>query len=309
MASVKVMKGVPFTEERLKKWLAEDGEVLVQTKRDEFRCTVNIIEPHHLHDDEVKVTYSSASGKPLHNIHKAFDALFLMMYQEYGLTEFDCGVSVNDSFDLTRRVLKASKKVYDCRGREVYRIEDGPKKAPELVYEGTLSLAFWLYDLPEMSDTPFSARLETMRDLARLAGNSVFVPETVTATSLAEVYEHFGCMVAADFEGSMVKRVDFRYVYSRTVDWMKLKPEAEADGKITGYTEGKGEFEGLIGSLELTCEDGSTTAISGITLELRKAISANREKYLGQWVEFKYMQRDSAGGYRHPRFFRFHPDK
>ncbi|AZF88081.1 DNA ligase [Pectobacterium phage Arno160] len=301
MASVKVMKGVPFTEERLKKWLAEDGVVLIQTKRDEFRCMVKV--------EDTGVTYTSASGKPLYNIHKAFDSLFLLMYQEYGLTVFDCGVSVNDSFDLTRRVLKASKKVYDCRGREVYRIEDGPKKARELVYEGTLELAFWLYDLPELSDRDFLSRLATMRSLAQLAGNSVYVPSTVMAHSLQEVYDHFECMVAASFEGSMVKRLDFRYVYSRTTDWMKLKPEAEADGQITGYTEGKGEFEGLVGSLEITCEDGSTTAISGITLELRRAISANRDKYLGHWVEFKYMQRDSAGGYRHPRFFRFHPDK
>lgn len=51
--SLAVMKGVAFTEKRLLQWLKEDGKVVVQTKRDEIRCTV-------------VVDYDGTAGTPNH---------------------------------------------------------------------------------------------------------------------------------------------------------------------------------------------------------------------------------------------------
>lgn len=75
MSKLQIMKGDAYCEKRLRKWLQEDGRVVVQTKRDEIRCLVEIHVSHEETDDpEFRVTYTSASGKPLYNLG-GFDAV------------------------------------------------------------------------------------------------------------------------------------------------------------------------------------------------------------------------------------------
>lgn len=301
MSSLTVMKGVAFTQKRLLQWLKEDGKVVVQTKRDEIRCVAKV--------EDTGVTYTSASGKPLYNIHQAFSNLFTMLFEMTGLTKFDMGVSVNNSFDLTKRVVRASKKQYDCRGQIEYEFWDGTKKNPIHVYTGPLTMEFWLYDLPELGWKPYEERRKMMAELCRMAGNSLFCPETEVVTSEKDVYQIHDMLIGLGHEGTMVKRFDHRYTEGRTVDWMKLKPEDEVDVEIIGYTPGENGFEGMVGSLVGRAEDGSEVSFSGFTLELRRELTRNFEAYRGRWAEVRYMQRDSQGGYRHPRFHRWHPDK
>lgn len=296
MASLAVMKGAAFTRKRLLQWLEEDGAVVVQTKRDEIRCKVNI-------DDDNVVTYTSAQGKPLYNLG-CFDAMWVHLATYSGLYEFDTGICVNESFDLTKRTVRASKKQYDLTGNTIHTIED---KNKGYYFSGTLHGVFYLYDLPTAHST-YEARRMVMCELSARSPD-VRVPETYITTSEYDVDEYYRHMVSAGHEGTMIKRVDYDYVYGRTVAWMKMKPEEERDGQVYGYTEGQGKYEGLIGSVKVRFVDGSTTAISGMSDGLRTDISERREEYIGRIVEVRFMQRDSDGGYRHPRFHRWHPDK
>ena len=108
----------------------------------------------------------------------------------------------------------------------------------------------------------------------------------------------------------MIKRVDHKWEPRRTTDsWMKRKPSDEIDGIIVGYTEGNGEFSGLIGSLVCEAEDGSRFTCSGMTMLVRNRISQFRDYYMGRWVVATYMERDTQGGYRHVQFNRFHAEK
>jgi hypothetical protein len=107
---------------------------------------------------------------------------------------------------------------------------------------------------------------------------------------------------------------------------MKIKPSDPADGKITGFTEAvssvdevcpdtgsitvpKGTPLGRAGSISVVCEDGSTAAPSGLPHALAKELWENQSHYVGQWIEFQYMERDRAGGYRHPTYNRFREAK
>ncbi|CUH74594.1 DNA ligase [Cronobacter phage Dev-CD-23823] len=296
MAKLTVMKGTKYDRKRLLQWLEEDGAVVVQTKRDEIRCKVNI-------DDDNVVTYTSAQGKPLYNL-SCFDAMWVHVATSSGIYEFDTGVCVNESFDLTKRTVRASKKQYDLTGNSIHTIED---KKKGYYFSGTLEARFYLYDLPT-AKAPYENRRIVMCELASLFPE-LYVPETYIATSEYDVDEYYRHMVEAGHEGTMIKRVDYDYVYGRTVCWMKMKPEEERDGEVIGYVEGQGKYEGLIGSVKVRFVDGSTTAISGMSDGLRADISERREEYIGRIVEVRFMQRDSDGGYRHPRFYRWHPDK
>lgn len=317
MAKLSVHKGIPYEEKRLRQWLEEDGKVVLQVKRDEIRCVVEI---HEIWVEETRefvnthVTYTSASGKPLYNLGH-FDKHWLDFAKRTGKRRIDTGVSVNDSFDLTRRTVMASKKVYDLSGNTVNTIAGEKKKDPPH-YVGPLRAMFWLYDIIDHYGTYEDRR----RDMAKYALDFpeflacpetfvIYVPKWNITEAVQVVEEHFQQALDCKHEGLMVKRFYHSWEPRRTTNWMKLKPEAEVDVEIIGYVEGKGEFAGLVGSLTGRAEDGSTVDFSGFTLELRRAISADFESYLGRWCEVQYMQRDAQGGYRHPRFFRFHPDK
>lgn len=293
------MKGVPFTEKRLQQWLKEDGGVVLQCKRDEIRCVVEVTPSG--------VTFTSASGKPLYNLNM-FVEEFIFLAGKYGLSKFDCGVMVNDSFDITRSVVCSSKKVYDLKGRTFYPFKDGRG-------EQTYKARFYLYDLPGLKDS-YDNRRKIMAEMARW-GRWFATPETEvlnlanlgTLLNVQRVYEIYEAMVLAGHEGAMLKRLNHEYQPRRTTDWMKMKPEEEADGIIVGYNDGIGKFAGMVGSVRVEFADGSTTAVSGMTDAVRQALTAEPDYYIGKVLEVRYMMRDSQGGYRHPRWYRLHPDK
>ncbi|CCI88861.2 DNA ligase [Yersinia phage phi80-18] len=319
MAKLACMKGVAFEEKRLRQWLSKDGLVVVQTKRDEFRCIVRVME-----DCEGQyVTFTSASGKPLYNL-QAHSSVFLDLYARFNINKFDMGCSIDDDFNVTRRVLRASKKVYDTTGLHSQTITETKTvhdkhgiKYKETVYKhtGTLNAVFWFYDMPEVLDAYEDRRIVmahlTLGSQGRLACPETWIVSSVNGIDAAvtEVTDLFADALDAQHEGLMVKRYNFVYKEGRTTDWMKLKPEDEVDARITGFTEGKGEFLGLIGSAIGKTEAGDELAFSGFTLEERRAITAHPEKFIGRVAEVRFMQRDSKGGFRHPSFYRWHPDK
>lgn len=298
MSNLAVMKGVPFTEKRLQQWLKEDGGVVIQTKRDEIRCVVEVLPEG--------VTFTSASGKPLYNLY-VFAEDFRFLAGKYMLTKFDCGVMVNDSFDITRSVVCSSKKPYDLKGTTFYPIKGGDG-------EQTYKARFYFYDLPTSCAATYADRRQTMAEMA-LESEWFATPETWVVVPDgrlvfdADVYGIYERLVEQGHEGAMLKRLDHEYQPRRTTDWMKMKPEEEADGIITGYNPGVGKFDGQVGSVQVTFADGSKTAVSGMTDAVRQALTAEPDYYIGKVLEVRYMMRDSQGGYRHPRWYRLHPDK
>ena len=115
----------------------------------------------------------------------------------------------------------------------------------------------------------------------------------------------------------MVKSLDHVYERgARIYGWLKYKPEEDADGVITELHEAicgkdqphlglrKGDRLGRIGSVTVRMADGSTASPHGIAFPLGRDMFDHPEKYIGQWCEFKYMEIDRQGGYRHPTFHR-----
>lgn len=304
MSKLQVMKGGEFSEKRAEKWLKEDGAVIVQIKRDEFRCVVQV---NWQAEHEPSVTFTSASGGPLYNLDM-FSAMFLEMSHFYGTNRFDMGVCINDSFDLTRRTLRASTKPYDLSGLTEQTIAGKRKKdAPH--YIGKLKARFWFYDLPD-ADLTYRSRRMDMATLAMNFPEYTATPETEELYTIAEINAWFSKARLAGHEGIMVKRVDHKWEPTRRPDsWMKLKPNDEVDGRIIGFTDGKGKFAGLIGSLICEAEDGSTFTISGMTDVERHDFTLAKAEMLGVWVTATYMERDTQGGYRHPQFHRIHEEK
>lgn len=320
MSNLTVMKGVRYTEARLKKWLKEDRAVWVDIKRDEFRTLVTI--------EGGVVHYGSASGKTEHyNIPHELDTVFLNLCDKWCIQTFDCGFMVNNSFDLTRRTLTAKNKSYDLTGGTRHTIVDkATKKQREaglvdtLIHDGPLRLEVFLYDLPEKNHLPYmlpsgicgQTRRDLMQTISYDAMEWLRTTQGKLIASVAQLERLFADALNEGHEGLMAKRLGYQWVAGRTTNWMKVKPENERDGVIVGWNRGTegSAFAGLVGSVIVEFVDGSSACCSGMDMSTRLDMTEHFvSKYLGQIAEVHYMQRDSQGGYRHPNFYRLHPEK
>lgn len=122
-------------------------------------------------------------------------------------------------------------------------------------------------------------------------------------------------MVAAGFEGIMIKSVDAKYECKRSTAWLKQKPFIEVSLTVTAVEEGTGRNVGKLGAL--VCEgidDGKRIIVnvgSGFTDSDRDEYWVGKETVVGQVVEVRAdaatrsQDSEDVWSLRFPRFLRF----
>lgn len=286
--------------------------VIAEPKYDEIRVHVKLDFDHKVIDEanyfELKgISYLSYAGKPLNNLEVLTEQLrdFAIDYARLfgGIPlELDCGFEVNGNFNDSYRWVR-SKTV-----------------PPELV---DASLKMIVFDLP-LDTRDYSARRYSIQQTVRAYNNYVLsgvqsqpqiivcVPSKVCETP-EEVDAAYETARAEGLEGLMVKNPHGLYQRGkRTDDWLKMKPEDDADGIVVEILRAvsiTGEPLNRAGSIRIRMEDGSEACPHGIPHELGEDMWSDPEKYIGQWAEFRFMERDRQGGYRHPVFGRLREAK
>lgn len=212
-----------------------------------------------------------------------------------------------------------------------------------LVQEEHGYLDYAMFDIPmyggaRFMDMPLEKRVEHMRMLCANCTKNVHVQRPYPCSQ-----EINDWIVQMGFEGTVAKRRDSLYVWGgKGKGWFKIKPEQTIDAVIVGFHEGEGKFAGLVGSIvfgqpvsgspvEFSVEAGKflesdlgTVKIeddmwityvirgscSGMTDEVRKHVTENRDELLGTVIEVGH-KGVMAGGvrFRFPQFKRFRPDR
>ena len=284
----KLMKGHTWAKGKHKLTYPASAEVKV----DEIRLDVRF--------EENCLLFRSYADKPLHNIPNAHCRAFGNFMTAFEVQRLDMGVIVNRNFADTYRYVRSSKGV-----------------PPELV---DAKVEYILFDLPGMGTLPYIERIQWRKRYCNIMADyrlPVFVPVRKVVYDEAEVLNMFDSVRHDGDEGLMVK--DHAGLYEldkRTNGWLKVKPEADCDGIVLGYSEvvsEAGEPLGRVGSLRVEAHlpDGSTQLVNvpGIPHEIGMAWFQDPSLIVGQWVEFSYMERDRQGGFRHPRFGRIREAK
>jgi len=105
-------------------------------------------------------------------------------------------------------------------------------------------------------------------------------------------------------EGVMLKDASKEYFEGRSDYLLKVKEADDMEAKVIGYKEGKGKFEGFMGSLHVKLENGTDFFIgSGFSDEIRK----NPPK-IGTIVTFKYYGFTNGGKPKFASFMRVRED-
>lgn len=267
--------------------------VLVEPKVDEIRVQVLV-------GDDGTVQYLSYAGKPLHNFPADWEYVFQEVADWFGIREWDCGLLVNRNFNDSYRFVRSSRGV------------------PKDLQDARLELH--VYDLPEAVGD-YLDRRDLAREVVEHCGNHITqVPfrilDAYVAHTTQQVEDLYASLVKCGYEGVMVKSPGYEYKRTRSWDWLKLKPGAEADALVVGLTEARdaeGVPLGRVGSFIVELEDGTRAepGAGALTHLESQDLWANRAAYLARrpWIVMKYMERDRQGGYRHPRFFRHREDK
>lgn len=274
--------------------------VYVEDKHDEIRCHV-IVDYNDPHGP--RVTFLSYSGKPLANMLR-FHELFITLARGTGHYEFDMGFECNGNFNDSYRWVRSTRGVpADLMGA---------------------TFKFFIFGLPSAEGTILQQHLYRV-EVAQYAKDwcsiPVLVPHFMQCADSEQVDAAFSYARHRGLEGVMVKQPDALYERKRTDGWLKMKPEDDADGTIVELLEAHatvaeptqgirvGDPLGRIGSMLVRVEDGSEACPHGIPHALGRDMYNNPLKYIGQWCEFKFMERDRQGGYRHPTFYRLREAK
>lgn len=274
--------------------------IWVEAKADEIRCHVQY------HDLDQTVSFSSYAGKPLHNLGSFAERFRAFFAAHPHITELDVGIEVNGNFNDSYRWTQSSSGI----PQEKFDKKTG-KTAPALDAD---MVEFLLFDLPEWTEI-FKFRrvhIDAVALQLRHMGLPVRRPDSYLCHSECEVVLRYNQLREGGYEGAMGKTLDHLYERKRTFSWMKIKPSETFDGRITAInraTSITGEPLSRAGSISVELEDGSTADPAGIAHALGSDMFANPGDYIGRWVEFEAMERDRAGGYRHPRFIRVREDK
>lgn len=275
--------------------------VYVEDKHDEIRCHVRVSQASHQWGCDVE--FLSYAGKPLSNMQQ-FEHVFRTLARGTGYHEFDLGFEVNGNFNDSYRWVRSTKGI--------------PADLRDAKFK------FLVFGLPWYGDT-IRSQSNRRSDVCQYAKDWVSIPfvmpEIVLCDNAHDVENAFLNARARGLEGVMVKQPGHLYERKRTDGWLKMKPEDDDDGVITELIEATatvadpergiavGDPLGRIGSVRVRMEDGSEACPHGIAHDIGRKMKENPSEYIGQWCEFKFMERDRQGGYRHPTFFRLREAK
>ncbi len=270
--------------------------IYAEIEYDEIRCHVKL---HPTLPYVGPVQFLSYAGKPLANMQE-FAHMFRDLSERTGYIEFDCGFEVNGNFNDSYRWVRSTRGL-----------------PPDL--KSHAEIQFYLYDLPTNPDEYRQRKIQ--REWVARQVQWLKCPSPVLLDNEEAVDAYYNQVIEQGHEGLMLKSVSHTYERRRTDGWLKMKPEETADGRIVGVVEAVATVDdpsrgvrigdGLrrCNSVHLVLEDGSTATPHGIPHEQGRDMFQHPEKYIGEWVEFAFMERDRQGGYRHPTFKRLREAK
>lgn len=165
-------------------------------------------------------------------------------------------------------------------------------------------MRYLVFDLPA-SPAPFDERVGALRELvARIDQPWVVVVRQFKVADQAELQAALRAVLKRKGEGLVLHRGDAPYRAGRGVGLFKLKPFEDAEARVVAIRPGRGQFEGMMGSLRVRTSDGREFSIgSGFSQAQRLAPPA-----VGTWITYRYRGQTSTGLPRFASFLRERPE-
>ena len=156
-----------------------------------------------------------------------------------------------------------------------------------------------------IDNTPCIERKARIKPLIEGKEWLIEVPVLYQGTDESKILQLLDEAIANGQEGSMINIANSPYQTKRTKDILKVKKMTSYDLTVVGFEEGQGNFKGMLGAAIVDLRGENTVGVgSGWSLEERKEVWANKDKYLGKILEVQLFEEstDSKTGLPSLRF-------
>lgn len=172
-------------------------------------------------------------------------------------------------------------------------------------HDGWRNVHFMVFDLPAHGGT-FAQRVIEMNRLKTESDSPYLgIIEQQRVRSEEDLLKWLHTVIDEGGEGLMLHRETALYASGRSQDLLKLKLFTDAEATVIGYRPGKGQFDGLIGSLKVRTDNGVIFFIgSGLSHEQRR-----RPPPLQSRVTFRHQGLTENGIPRFPVFLRIRDEE
>jgi len=161
-----------------------------------------------------------------------------------------------------------------------------------------------IFDLPEQL-TPFDQRYADIQHLCEQIGHPWLQPvkqKKLPSRQALNIY--LQQLTDAGAEGLMLHRGSALHQVGRSDDLLKVKLYEDAEAVVLGYTQGKGQYQNMMGALRVRLANGREMKIgSGFSREERQSPPP-----IGSTITYRFNGSTATGLPRFARFMRIRPD-
>ena len=290
IAVFECMLAHPYEEKRVKKW-----PVIVQPKLDGLR-TLAIVK-------EGSAKFVSRTGREFTALVHLTNAVLQLASRLpiLGGVVFD-GEVIAGEFNYTSGLVRQQGGVAE---NAIYHIFDVLSEAD---FKG----------LPGLGSTQLIERERILQNAWIDASDIMFKHLRLVQSELAhnheQVVDKFDKFRALGLEGVVVKNREAPYQTKRSNDWLKKKGIETIDAPIVNAFEGTGKYAGALGGFIVQLSNGARVSVGGgfsdeQRFEWWNGWQTAKGHLLGKHIEIIYHEKTPDGSLRHPRFYRFRPDK
>ncbi len=160
-----------------------------------------------------------------------------------------------------------------------------------------------VFDVPNAAGR-LDERLSVIQQrIVRFPANIVVIPQKpVNYFSEAEAY--LNKIVAEGGEGIILRNPNAPYASGRSSDYLKLKPQQDAECIVTRHHEGKGKYEGKLGAISCRNEKGEFKIGSGF-----KDAERDNPPPVGSLITYRYRGFTEKGLPRFATYLRIRSDR
>jgi DNA ligase-1 len=165
-------------------------------------------------------------------------------------------------------------------------------------------LQLWTYDIIDRTnmDLEWKDRAENLLEFFNKeeCKTLIYVP-SVVCNNEEEVYNEQARLIQEGYEGAIVRLLDGKYIWGYRSDaLLKVKTFQDEEFKVVGYKPGIGKFSEACIWLCKTETGLQFEVVSKGTMEYRKELLADAEKYLNLMLKVKFFERTESGIPRFP---------